>query len=243
MLGDEWQEFFDVVVTSAGKPGFYAHDATTRFRSLDSCNTFVKWNPATDAEMKKKRVLVGGSVTQLTRLAGWEEERILYFGDSLVADILEPRRAMGWATGAIVRELEHEMEVHASPEFKLLRRKADAVEDLVRELTVDAYHGDEGDSTADELTGLLDALEKEKRSLVAARDSLFNKYFGSIFRAGYGDVSMYGSTLKRSTDIYTDRLDRLLGYSPNHRFYPPSYRRRLERLPHERRDGAYEKDQ
>ena len=115
------------------------------------------------------------------------------------------------------------------------------MEDLVRELTVDAYDRDEGDSTADELTGLLDALEKEKRSLVAARDSLFNKYFGSIFRAGYGDVSMYGSTLKRSTDIYTDRLDRLLGYSPNHRFYPPSYRRRLERLPHERRDGAYER--
>ena len=42
------------------------------------------------------------------------------WGDHVFADLAEPSRQSGWQTGAIVRELHHEIEVLDSNEYKIL---------------------------------------------------------------------------------------------------------------------------
>lgn len=49
------------------------------------------------------------------RLAGWEGPSVLYFGDSLWADLVEARKLYGWTTGAIIYDVEIELEKMVSP--------------------------------------------------------------------------------------------------------------------------------
>lgn len=43
-------------------------------------------------------------------VAGWEGPSVLYFGDSLWADLVEARKLHGWTTGAIIYDVELELE-------------------------------------------------------------------------------------------------------------------------------------
>lgn len=138
LVGDNWQQHFDVVITSAHKPAFYTSDSAFRMYSsnvrvaifepvtliltfaltccrpygLHDCQRdFVKWSPARASDLEEGRILIGGSLEELVRLTGWSGRQVLYVGDHLHADLREPRREAGWATAAIVRELEKELEV------------------------------------------------------------------------------------------------------------------------------------
>ena len=51
-------------------------------------------------------VCEGGSVSELSRLAGWSGRRVLYLGDHLFVDLVEPRRGdVNWLTGAVISEM------------------------------------------------------------------------------------------------------------------------------------------
>jgi len=54
----------------------------------------------------------------LKRLTGWPNERVLYFGDHPYADLVDLSMEHGWRTGAIIEELEDEIVVMNSDEFK-----------------------------------------------------------------------------------------------------------------------------
>ena len=62
---------------------------------------------------------------------GWIGKQVLYVGDHVHTDLRAPRRKAGWATAAILRELEHELAVMALPEFTQLVERAIAVEELL----------------------------------------------------------------------------------------------------------------
>lgn len=46
---------------------------------------------------------------------GWEGPSVLYFGDSVWADLVEARKLHGWTTGAIIYDVELELEKMSSP--------------------------------------------------------------------------------------------------------------------------------
>ena len=73
---------------SAQKPSFYQGQAP--FRAFDANERFVKWSPAGLETLEKGRVLLGGSVSELARLTGWTGPSVLYIGDHLFSDLLEP---------------------------------------------------------------------------------------------------------------------------------------------------------
>jgi 5'-nucleotidase len=83
--GGSWRELFRVVVTSAGKPGFFA-GAECRAEALDG------------------EVVVGAGARDLETMVGVGGERILYVGDSVKADT-RPAREFGWRTAHVVQEL------------------------------------------------------------------------------------------------------------------------------------------
>lgn len=43
---------------------------------------------------------------QFTQLTGWDGARVLYFGDHIYSDLVDPSLKNGWRTGGIIPELE-----------------------------------------------------------------------------------------------------------------------------------------
>lgn len=49
-------------------------------------------------ELEPGRVYAGGSMEKLSEMTGWTGSKVLYFGDSLWADLVDARRLKGWRT-------------------------------------------------------------------------------------------------------------------------------------------------
>ena len=211
LLGEAWQQYFDVVVASARKPKFWRRDQP--FRAVHS-GGFTKWSRASPRDLELNRVLLGGSLAELSRLTGWGSE-VLYVGDHVHADLREPRR-QGWATAAIVREIEHELDVISSTEYQNLHDRSVEADSLLTR--VQAL----GDAPA------LDALEAEREAIRVRMRRLHNENFGSVFRHR-ADATAYAFALKQHADIYTSRLEHLLSCADSTRFYPT----RCKLLPHD----------
>jgi HAD superfamily 5'-nucleotidase-like hydrolase len=211
LLGDTWRDAFDVVVASARKPKFWRRDQP--FRAV-STHGYVKWSRASGRDLEKNRVLLGGSLAELSRLTGWGSE-VLYVGDHVHADLREPRR-QGWATAAIVRELERELAVVNTDEYKTLHERSMEADQLLTR--VQALGDVKG----------LDALEAERENVRVQMRRSFNENFGSVFRHR-ADATAYAFALKQHADIYTSRLEHLLACADSTRFYPT----RCRLLPHD----------
>jgi len=167
LLGDDWRDAFDLVVASSRKPTFFSRDQP--FRAVHA-EGFTKWARAEFRDVEKRRPLLGGSLAELTRITGWEGREVLYVGDHVHADLREPRRR-GWATCAIVRELETEIAVAATEEYEHLHERSSEADDLLKRCQALGA----GSET-------LDALEAEREALRVRQRRLFNESFGSVFR-------------------------------------------------------------
>lgn len=236
VVGDDWQDFFEVVIAPAGKPAFYTQDRP--FREVSKRTGRVKFKPIT--ELVHGEVYCDGSVGELMKLKGWgydaatgtyDGSRILYLGDSLFADLVDARRLYGWVTGAIVREIHHETRVHRSREWRQARFIWGALMHALRlaqeEMGIRTENTTEGQiprSPAD--IKLLDALEGLAEEWCHKTNSYINPNFGSIFSCakGFGTTtpSLFSMFMKRHVDLYTSRIENFRHYSPDHRFYPIS---------------------
>ncbi|KAI9992389.1 hypothetical protein PInf_017791 [Phytophthora infestans] len=210
MLGDDWRELFDVVIVSARKPKFYTRQRS--FRMLDIGHKQVQWQAV--RALHRGEVYTQGSVYQLSKLTGWVGSRVLYIGDNLFSDLVEPSRANGWRTGAIIRELEDEMNVHRTPEYQRLAFQISKIEELMRSIQNELRSEPvpQNHAFVDQLVNVHEALQTEMENLV-------NVNFGSVFRADTYP-SQFAFLVQRYVDIYSARLENLLEYPSNHTFYP-----------------------
>lgn len=252
LVGDDWRSRFDLVIVQARKP--YWYKTRIPFRRYNETNEFVKWDAVTAADVARGRVLVGGSYPALLEMMPtWTGDRVLYMGDQLQADLKEPARITGWATGAIVRELDHETAVLQSPEYHALfeegNRLAERLDAFQQAGSSDDDgggnaggsgndNGSGGDSkelvTAVARQAELDKMDELRSRNYYQRAALFNKRFGSVFRSET-DASFLGFQIKRYVDVYTSRLDNLLAYPVDHRFFA----QRSNQMPHERRIAGH----
>lgn len=238
LLGSDWQSFFDVVIVSAGKPRFYTTDRS--FREVSQTTGKIQWTEVT--KLEKGKIYSHGSMEALTRMTGWSGPRVLYFGDQVFADLVGARRNQGWRTGAVIRELEQELKVQQSPQYRSHAHKVITVTELLRlvQQELENIRSDQSikvkaDEAADpnkskdmlirkyslpqEDVKVSDALEKTLRQLQIEMSTMFNPQFGSVFRAE-GDPSLFAFSLRRYCDIYMSKLSNLRHLSPMHRFYP-----------------------
>ncbi|POM80716.1 5'-nucleotidase domain containing hypothetical protein [Phytophthora palmivora] len=210
MLGDDWRELFDVVIASARKPKFYTRQRS--FRKLDTGHKQVQWHAV--RSLHRGEVYTQGSVYQLSKLTGWVGNRVLYIGDNLFADLVEPSRANGWRTGAIIRELEDEMRVQRTPEYQRLAFQINKIEELMRNIQNELRSEPipQNHVFVDQLVNVHEALQMEMENLI-------NANFGSVFRAD-AYPSQFAFLVQRYVDIYSARLENLLEYPSSHTFYP-----------------------
>lgn len=130
----------------------------------------------------------------------------------------DPSQNYGWRTGAVVPELEQELEVQDTPRYQVTIRRLRAVEALISEWQ----------SEQDPLcTEILATWQAERAELRTTAKRLLNPQFGSLFRT-FHSQTYYSQRLSLYANIYTSSVANLLRFVPDHVFYP-----RRARLPHE----------
>jgi len=228
-VGPDWRELFDVVIVSAGKPGFYTQNRP--FREVSKRTSRIKFKPIT--ELKPHNVYCQGSIKELMTLKGWADgSKIIYLGDSLFADLVEARRLYGWTTGAIISEVYSEIGVQKSQEWRVAWHVLQLLVHCIQ-LCQEQMGPDPSESPSAprqqphsaEDTEVLNRLEHLASTQRARKDAAFNANFGSIFHTSKDDGrtdkrSLFARSLQRYVDFYTSRVENLRFYSMDHRFYP-----------------------
>ncbi|KAG7237718.1 hypothetical protein CRUP_001573, partial [Coryphaenoides rupestris] len=83
MVGENWRDFFDVVIVQADKPNFF-NDCIKPFRRLDSKGD-LQWDKIRSLE--KGQIYKQGNLFDFLRLTGWRGSKVFYFGDHLYSDL------------------------------------------------------------------------------------------------------------------------------------------------------------
>ncbi|XP_003747947.1 5'-nucleotidase domain-containing protein 3 [Galendromus occidentalis] len=213
MLGEEWQDFFDVVIVQARKPKFFTEQLRP-FRMYDKATKSQLWERVTSLEQGK--VYVEGTVNQLQHMTGWLGHSVLYFGDQIYNDLADLTLNYGWRTGAILYELAHEIKISNSEEFRHTASWLQTLQHLIADM-----------QDSPDIQDFLDTLLEERDMLRKTTKSLFNPNFGSVFRTHH-NPTYFSRRLFRYSDIYMSHVTNLMNYSLSHTFYP-----RRGVLPHE----------
>lgn len=210
-----WRELFDLIIIDAGKPDFYT--ANRPFRLLEPDCKFKKWD--TVSGFQPGNVYCQGNVTDLMKYTGWNGQEVLYIGDHMYSDLVDPVLKFGWRSGAIIPDLEREINRMNTKEYQVTLTTVIQLEQLIAKYTPLVK------TTAEIET--VDLWEVELANEFYNLKCNFNKQFGSLFRTVHG-TSYFSRRLARFADLYTARVDNLLNYSLSQIFYS----RRIS-LPHE----------
>jgi len=244
-----WRNYFDVVITGANKPAFFADGSP--FLELDPDSE--EGTVLGEAEsLDRWRVYRGGNLASFERMTGFSGEKVLYVGDHIYGDILRSRKASLWRTCMVVQELEDEIrytegrreEISRLSEVELLRaRLDDAVNQhkaLLAALERRLDRGEDDDARpaleAERLRAKreLEPLRRSLKRATAIAETLerdveagFNPYWGLLFKEGH-ENSRFGAQVEQYACLYTSRVSNLLHVSPTQFLRSPR-----ELMPHE----------
>ena len=233
-----WRNYFDAVITAAGKPGFFAGSAP--FAELDPASAAL---PGEVRLLERGRSYSGGNRSDLERLLSAGGDRVLYVGDHIYGDILRSRKSSQWRTCLVIEELEREI--------GWLDRNRGALEEVAGLEDLRLRVDDEAAAHRAALNALerrldrlapgdpsADALEADrtrmKRELEALRGALrdtnariadlqhqvefgYNRYWGLTFKEG-SENSRIGEQIEDYACVYTSRVSNFVFYSPMHYF-------------------------
>lgn len=221
LVGPLWRELFDVVIVEAHKPKFFNFDRP--FRQFDTTIHSTTWTHVT--KLKQGSVYCEGNINDFSRITGWHGGSVLYIGDHVYSDLLDPSRRQGWRTAAIIQELQHEIKILNTPEhhqhltwFLNLQRfikKLQVIQDPQKE-------------------SLLKSWQDERAKVSSILKYFFNHQFGSVFRT-FHNPSFFAHKVSRLADLYTSSSGNFLNYPLHHTFIPN--RVFLPHEPQPRRDG------
>ncbi|XP_027622713.1 5'-nucleotidase domain-containing protein 1 isoform X2 [Tupaia chinensis] len=122
ILGDDFADLFDIVITNALKPGFFSHLPNQRpFWTLEN-DEEQEALPSLD----KPGWYSQGNAVQLydllKKMTGKPEPKVVYFGDSMHSDIFPVHQYRNWETVLILEELRGD-ETGQSEESEPLEKK------------------------------------------------------------------------------------------------------------------------
>lgn len=215
-----WVDLFDLVICSAGKPGFFVKRGDGEPIAVGQ-----------DARLPNRNgnCFLGGDSFFLEKQLGIRGDGILYFGDHTYGDILRSKKSVGWRTAMIIPEVEDELQA-LSPLIETLGelgRVEKSLDDLVmRKDHLRTVGGDPDEIAA--LTALVTQGLGRRGALQRKIKSAFNPHWESVFREGRA-ASRLGRQVMEFACIYTSRVSNFLNYPADKFFARP-----VEILPHER---------
>ncbi|XP_064505788.1 5'-nucleotidase domain-containing protein 1 isoform X2 [Pseudopipra pipra] len=124
VLGNDFEEYFDILITNALKPGFFSHTPNQRpFRTLENDEE----QEALLSLDKPGWYSQGNSIQLfdlLKKMTGKLDPKVVYFGDSMHSDIFPARHYSNWETVFILEELlGDKVTVPAKAESEPLEKK------------------------------------------------------------------------------------------------------------------------
>jgi FMN phosphatase YigB (HAD superfamily) len=223
--GTTWRDLFDVVIVSAGKPGFF-NQRRPLFEVVDEVAGLVR--PCRGLEAHG--LYLGGDANHVEAYLGLRGEEILYVGDHIFADVHVSKNLLRWRTALVVRDLEEE--IRAIERFKPHQLELSRLMEA-KEVAEHAYsrvrlaiqrkekgYGPQESASISELRATMQrarhqVLELDARIAPLAREAgeLTNPRWGALFRAG-NDKSHLARQLERYADVYTSRVSNLLEATP-----------------------------
>lgn len=237
-----WRRYFELVIISANKPGFFTGDEP--FAEIGADGRVVS-RPV--GRLEKGRLYQGGNRVGTERALGFSGEEILYVGDHIYGDILRSKKASLWRTALVVEELERE--VTLAVENRDLLGRLGSLEEQRRDLDnlanlqrrnlagLEKQLGDRArssdafeqqriarDGTKRKLKSVLRRIDE----LEAKLDALFNPNWGLVFKEAR-ENSRFGEQVADYACIYTSRVSNFFGYSTHQYFRGPG-----DTMPHER---------
>ena len=233
-----WTDYFDLVVVSARKPGF--------------------WQETLPAEPIPGQTMAftGGNAHWMEDQLQAFGEEVLYVGDHIYGDILRSKKHVSWHTMLLIPELgstleqleEQAGELQDFLHLETLRRKAEIraslLADMLRRnrehrsilatrlspealLALDQEARQLGDAAKNAEIGM-EAQKKVLDELDQGLESAFNANWGNIFRDGY-EQTRFADQIQQYACAYTGRISNLYLVDPTAALYAP-----VPTLPHER---------
>ncbi len=243
-----WRNYFDAVVTGAGKPAFFTEERPLLLLGPDGV-------PQGEAQsLERGRIYQGGNLAEFERLLGIGGDRVLYVGDHIYGDILKSKRSSLWRTCMVVEELEREVawlelnrdglvemdrleELRVKLEDELAAHRS-ALNGLERRLERDGLAPADHSLAEGERRKLKVELETLRRAHRDANARLrelergieegLNPHWGLTFKEG-NENSRFAEQVEDYACVYTSRVSNFLSYSPMAYFRSPR-----ASMPHER---------
>ncbi|QSQ28119.1 HAD-IG family 5'-nucleotidase [Pyxidicoccus parkwayensis] len=245
-----WRNYFDVVVTAAGKPGFFAEG-----------RPFLELDPSTEegrvigeaSSLDRGKVYSGGNLARFEELTGYRGENILYVGDHIYGDILKSKKSSLWRTCMVVQEIEDEItytdsrqkEIETLSQVERVRERLDdevnhhktLLNTLERRLEREPMAQGERvqvDELRKKTKHELDRMRRALKEASEIADTLeqdveegFNPYWGLLFKEG-NENSRFGYQVEQYACLYTSRVSNFLHHSPMQYYRSPR-----DLMPHE----------
>jgi len=207
LLGQDWRNFFDVIICQARKPSFFGAEKRP-FREIDVDKNSKSWDRVNKIEHGK--VYVDGNLTDLIEMTHWKGNDVLYIGDHIYGDLADLFLKHGWRTGAILEEVEDEINIINSDAFQKTIRWLTVLQWLIDQIQI--VPGPEADIL------MKSWLAEQEEERTKSRD-LFNPYFGSVFRT-HTVPTYFHRRLARFADIYTSNVCNFQNYPLDFIFFP-----------------------
>ena len=223
--GMTWRDLFDMVIVSAGKPNFFLREQP----AFEVATEEGLLRPVIGS-LKKGGIYVGGHARLVEEALGMHGGEIIYVGDHVESDVRAVKSIRRWRTALVLRELEEEVvclnefgarqaELSRLMIKKTKHEKEQAHLRLQLQRVKDAY-GPESDISAtelqrriEELVGEIRALDERVRPLAIQAQTLYNRNWGLLTRAGY-DKSYLARQLEGYSDLYMSRVSNFLHQTP-----------------------------
>jgi HAD superfamily 5'-nucleotidase-like hydrolase len=242
---ENWQNYFDWMVVGAKKPAFFEEGQPFLEVGLDGSVL------GEASAVQKHKVYQGGQRDALQEAMGVNPDQVLYVGDHIYGDIVQPKKSSGWRTALVVDDLEHELSVRRDHHVGI--REIETLSTLREQLAVEI--GNERhlqrvlgqlDPTALETEGVagseagrmleaaqgatrgrFDRLRKHASELEKTLDARAEEV-DAAFNPYWGsvfaegtDASMFGAQLEEYACVYTSRVSNFLYVSPARYFRAP----------------------
>lgn len=114
-------------------------------------------------------------------------QNVLYFGDHVFSDLIDPTVEQGWRTGAIIHELDAEIQTRNTASYRHTLAWLIRIENLINE--AQTYYGHE---ETDGLYSLINEWREQRRQARHELRNVFNSAFGSVFRTYHNPTYFAG---------------------------------------------------
>ena len=224
LLGEEWLDYFDLVICGARKPGFLLDPYLPLFQVNTDDASLVNVEMGSDAgaalALANGKVFQGGNWNHLHRMLQLTTgSNLLYVGDHMYSDILRSKRTLGWRTLLIVPELRDEIESleESRAEWRsleALRETRSTVDLALRQAQLRVLRSADGAdaATAAEVDALLarqQELSAQLSEALSARHKKFHPQWGQLFKAGHQN-SRWAQQVQDYACLYTSQATNLL---------------------------------